>query len=55
MAHPNLKTEDPTLLKITTKDHEVIDLKHKTEKHNLEVILRSIKSDNDYYRKKIKV
>ena len=34
MAHPTLKNEDPTLLKMTTKDDEFRQMKYKTEKHD---------------------
>ena len=45
---------DPDLLKIKTKDDEIKYLKFKTEKHDYENILKSVKIDNDYYRKKYK-
>ena len=47
MAYPNLKNEDPTLLKITTKDDETKELKFETEKHDYENILKTHKIDND--------
>ena len=34
MSYTNLKTENTTLLKITTKDVEIKELKNKTEKHD---------------------
>ena len=34
MAYPSLKNEDPSLLKLTTKDDEVKELNCKTEKHD---------------------
>ena len=46
MALPNL-INDPDLLKIETKDDETIELKYKTEKHDHENILKSLKIDND--------
>ena len=49
--YPDLKNE-PELLKITTRDDEVKKLKYQTEKHNHENILKSLKIDNDYYKKK---
>ena len=52
MANPNLKNESPTLLKITSKDDETEELKHKTEKHDFENILKSPKNDNNCYKKK---
>ena len=54
MAYPNWENEDLTLLKITTKDDELKELKDKAEKHDYENILESLKIDNDYYKKKYK-
>ena len=42
------------LLKIKTKDDEIKDLKYKTEKHDYEMILKSVKNDNEYFKKKYK-
>ena len=53
-TYPNLKNEDPTLLKITTKDDEIKDLKYKTEKPDHEIFLKSLKIDKEYYKKKQK-
>ena len=53
-TYPNLKNEDPTLLEITTKDEEIKELKYKTEKHDHEKILKSVKIDNEKYKKKNK-
>ena len=39
---------DPELLKIKTKDDEIKDLKYKTEEHDHENILKSLKFDNEY-------
>ena len=50
-TYPDLKNEDPTLLKITTKDDEVKDLKFKKEKHGRENVLKSPKLDNEYDKK----
>ena len=52
MAYPNLQNEDQELIKIKTKDDEIKDLKNKKEKHDHENILKSLKIDNDHYRKK---
>ena len=52
MTYPNLKNEDPALLKITTKDDQLKELHYKTEKHDHENILKSLKVDNEYYKKK---
>ena len=51
-VYPSLKNEDPTLLKITTKDDEIKELKYRTEKHDYENILKSLKADNEKYIKK---
>ena len=52
-TYPDLKNE-PELLKIKTRDDEIKNLKYQTEKHDHENILKSLKSDNEYYRKKYK-
>ena len=44
---PNLNN-DPELFKIKTKDDEIKDLKYKTEKHDHENILKSLKIDTEY-------
>ena len=57
-TYPVLKNETATikgeadLLKITTKDEEVKTLKYKTERYDYENILKSLKIDSDYYKKK---
>ena len=60
MTYPNLNNE-PDLLKIKTKDDEIKNLKYETEnlkncneRHNHEIILKSLKVDNEYYKKKYK-
>ena len=53
-TYPNLKNEDPTLSKITTKDDQLRELQYKTEKHYHGDILKSLKIDNTYYKKKYK-
>ena len=53
-TYPNLKSEDVELLKIKTRDVEIKNLKYQTEKHDHENILKSLKVDNVYYRKKYK-
>ena len=50
-SYPDLKNE-PELLKIKTRDDEIKNLKYQTEKHDHENILKSLKVDNDYYKKK---
>ena len=51
--YPDLKNE-PELLKIKTRDDEIRNLKYQTEKHDYENLLKSLKSDNEYYKKKFK-
>ena len=53
MAYPDLKNE-PELLKIKTKDDQLKELQYKTEKHDHENFLKSLKFDNEYYKKKYK-
>ena len=52
-TYPDLKNE-PELLRIKTRDDEIKNLKYQTEKHDYENILKSLKIDNEYYRKKYK-
>ena len=52
-TYPDLKNE-PELLKIKTRDDEIKNLKYQTEKHDHENILKSLKVDNEYYKKKNK-
>ena len=52
-TYPNLNN-DPELLKIKTKDDQLKELQYKTEKHDHENILKSLKNDNEYYKKKYK-
>ena len=52
-TYPDLKN-DVELLKIKTKDDQLKELQYKTEKHDHENILKSLKSDNEYYKKKYK-
>ena len=35
-------------------DDEIKNLKYKTAKHDYEIVLKSLKIDNDYYKKKYK-
>ena len=53
-TYPDLKNE-PELLKIKTRDDETKNLKYQTEEHDHENILKSLKIDNEYYKKNIKV
>ena len=43
---------DIELLKIKTKDDQLKDLQYKTEKHDDENILKSLKVENEFYKKK---
>ena len=52
-AYLDLKNE-PELLKIKTRGDEIKNLKYQTEKHDHENILKSLKIDNEYYKKKYK-
>ena len=52
-TNPNLNNE-PELIKIKTRDDEIKDLRYKTETHDHENILKSLKIDNEYFRKKYK-
>ena len=52
-TYPDLKNE-PELLKIKTRDDEIKNLKYQIEKHAHENILKSLKSDNESYKKKYK-
>ena len=54
-GYPNLNNEsEATLLKIKTRDDEIKNLKYQTEKHDHENILKSLKIDNEYFKKKYK-
>ena len=52
MAYPILN--EPELIKTKTRDDEIENPKHQTEKHDHEIILKSLEFDNEYYRKKYK-
>ena len=47
-----MKTDDVELLKIKTEDDQLEELQYKTEKHDFENILKSLKNDNESYKKK---
>ena len=49
--YPDLKNE-PELLKIKTRDDEIKKLKYQKEKHDHENILKSLKIDDEYYKRK---
>ena len=52
-VYPNILNE-PELLKIKTRDEEFKNLKNQTVKHDNESILKSLKIDNQFYRRKYK-
>ena len=52
-TYPKLN-KDKELLKIKTKDDEIKDFKYRTEEHDREKILKSLKIDNETYKKKYK-
>ena len=52
-GYPNING-DAELLKIKTKDDQIKELQYKTEKHDFENILKSLKNDNESYKKKYK-
>ena len=49
-----MKTDDVELLKIKTKDDQLRELQYKTEKHDHENIIKSLKNDNESIKKKYK-
>ena len=49
-TYADLKNE-PELLRIKTRDDEIKNLKYQTEKHDYENILKSLKADNEKYKK----
>ena len=51
-TYPKMKNEDPTLLKIRTKDDEIRELDYKTEKHDQEKISKSLKFVYEFSGKK---
>ena len=53
-GYPNLKTDDVELLKIKTKDDQLRELQYKTEKHDHENILKSLKADSERIKKRYK-
>ena len=52
-TYPNLNI-DPELLKIKTRDDEIKNSKYQTEKHDYENILKALKIDIEYYKRKYK-
>ena len=52
-TYSDLKNE-PEILTTKTQYDEIKNLKYQQERHNHENILKSLKVDNDYYKKKYK-
>ena len=52
-TYPDLKNE-PELVKIKTEAGQLKELQYKTEKHDFDNILKSLKRDNESYKKKYK-
>ena len=52
-GYPNINNE-PELLKTKTRDDEIKNLKYQTEGHAHEKILKSLKIDKEYYKKRYK-
>ena len=52
-THSSIKNE-PELLKIKTRDDKIKNLKYQKEEHDHENILKGVKIDNDYFKKKYK-
>ena len=52
-TYPNINNE-PEILKIKTRDDDIKIIKYVKEKYNHENILKSLKIDNEYYKKKYK-
>ena len=51
MTNYPILNNEPELLKIKTRDDEIKNLKQKTEKHDYEVILKSLKTDKEENKK----
>ena len=49
-GYPDIKNK-PELLKIKARDDEIKNLKYQTEKHDFEIIFKSLKSDSEKYKK----
>ena len=52
-TYPNI-TKEPELLKIKTRDDEIINLYYQSEKHDHENILKSPKINEEYFKKEYK-
>ena len=51
-GYPILKTDDVEILKTKTKDDQLKELQNKTEKHDHENILKSLRIDIEFYKEK---
>ena len=51
MAHPKYNG-DPELLKLKIKDHDIEELIFETENYDYENFSKSLKIENEYYKKK---
>ena len=49
-THPNINNE-PELLKVETRDDAIKNLKYQTEKHDHENVMKTLKIDNEHYKK----
>ena len=52
-GYPNINNE-PELLKLKTRDDDIKNLKYQTKKHDHEILLKCLKIDIEYYKKKYK-
>ena len=52
-AYPNLINE-PKILNMKTRDDEIKQLKNQTKKHDLDNIIKPLKNEKEYYKKKYK-
>ena len=52
-GYPNLN-DQKEMLKLQSKDDEIKNLNYQTEKHVHDNILKSLKIDSEYYKKKYK-
>ena len=53
-GHPIFKTDDVEISEIKTNGDQLKELQYKTEKHDHEKLLKTLKSDNESYKKKYK-
>ena len=53
-TYPDLMKE-PKLLKMKTRDDQLKDLRYRSEKHDYENIIKSLKIDNEYFKNYIRI